>query len=115
MIGEIAEEIVRVGCVVDVHVTVNPVMGAPPVFAGGMKLIDACEFPGVAVPMIGASGNVRGVTSVAVEATLVKPPEFKAVTVQEYCTPLARSVAVIGEEAALSVRVGCPDAVQVEV
>lgn len=33
------------------------VIDAPPVNAGGVKLIDACAFPAVAVPIVGAPGT----------------------------------------------------------
>ena len=37
-------------------VTVYPVMAAPPLFVGAVKLTVACAMPAVAVPMVGAPG-----------------------------------------------------------
>lgn len=114
VIGEDTAEAERVGWVMEVQVAVCAVIPAPPLNVGGVKLIDACVLPGVAVPMVGASGTVRGVTSVAAEAAPA-PAELVAVTVQEYWTPLTNPVATIGDAPALSVRVVCPLATQVDV
>jgi len=79
-----------------------------------VKLIVACELPGVAAPIVGASGSVRDVTSTGADAAPV-PAAVVAVTVQEYCTPFVRLVTTIGDAPALAIRVVCPAAVQVEV
>lgn len=48
------------------EVTVYPVMLAPPLLAGAVKLTDAVVSPPVAVPMVGASGAVGTATVCAV-------------------------------------------------
>ena len=40
------------------HVAVKVEIALPPLLAGGVKAMDACVSPGVAVPMVGAPGNV---------------------------------------------------------
>lgn len=112
--GDVAADAVRVGWVMEVQVAVYAVMPTPPLNAGAAKLMLAEALPGVAVPMVGASGTVRGVTNVGAEA-VPTPAELVAVTVQEYCTPLASPVETIGEAPALSIRVVCALAVQVAV
>jgi hypothetical protein len=53
--------------------------------------------------MVGASGEVAGVTEfVALEAVLV-PIALVAVTVNAYVVPLVRPVTVIGDEAPVAV------------
>ena len=96
------------------QVAVYAVMVAPPLNAGAVKLMVAWLLPGVAVPMVGASGTVRGVTNAAADA-VPSPAELVALTVQLYCTPLARPVAMIGDVAALSTRVGCTSATSAQV
>ena len=44
-------------------VTVKPVMALPPVFAGALKLTLVPVLSAVAVPMVGAPGTVKGITS----------------------------------------------------
>ena len=56
-------------------------MVAPPFEDGAVNVTEAWAFPGVAVPMVGASGVVEGVTAAdAAEAGPV-PLGFVAVTV----------------------------------
>ena len=42
--------------------TVYNVIGWPPFDAGGVKVTVACPVPAVAVPIVGASGTVAGIT-----------------------------------------------------
>ena len=44
--------------------TVNRVIGAPPLFAGGVKVTVACELPATALTAVGALGAAAGVTAV---------------------------------------------------
>jgi len=63
-------------------VTVYEVIGAPPLFAGGVKLTEACAFPATAVTVLGAEGTwARGETLAADEAGPV-PKALVAVTVK---------------------------------
>jgi len=79
------------------EVTVNPVIADPPLpFA--VKATDAVALPGVAVPMVGATGTVAGVTAFdAAEAALV-PTELVAVTLKVYEVPFVRPDTTIGLE-----------------
>ncbi len=59
----------------------------------------ASPLPRVAVPILGASGTVAGVTELlALDAVLV-PTAFVAVTVNVYAVPFDRPVTVSGEDA----------------
>ena len=54
----------------------------PPLLAGGVNVTEAWVFPRVAVPIVGASGTVAGMTVLdAADAALV-PMVLVAVTVQ---------------------------------
>ena len=69
---------------------------------GAVNVTLACALPPVAVPMVGASGMVAGVTLFdAADAALV-PTALFAVTVQVTGVPLVRPVTVIGEVALLA-------------
>ena len=75
----------------------------PPVFPGGVNVIVACPLPRVAVPIVGASGVVAGVTLLlALDAVLV-PTAFVAVTVNVYAVPFVSPVMVIGDEPPVAV------------
>ncbi len=59
-------------------------IGEPPLFAGGVKVMVAWPFPRTALTPVGAPGTVAGVTEfVALEAVLV-PYAFVAVTLKVY-------------------------------
>ena len=63
------------------EVTVYPVIAEPPVLAGLVHVIVACEAPAVALRPVGAPGVLAGITAVdASEAELV-PRELVAVMV----------------------------------
>lgn len=67
-------------------------------------MIVASPLPRVAVPIVGASGTVAGVTELlAVEDALV-PRALVAVTVKVYATPFVRPVTTIGEEPPVAVK-----------
>ena len=59
-------------------VTVYPVIGLPPSEAGAVKSTVACVFPAVAVPIVGASGTVIGVTLLETPDTGPTPIAFVA-------------------------------------
>ena len=60
--------------------TVYVVIERPPVFPGGVNVMVASPLPRVAVPIVGASGTLTGVTELlALDAVLV-PIIFVAVT-----------------------------------
>ncbi len=68
-------------------VTVKPVIGEPPVLAGGVKLTVAWVFPAVAVTAVGAPGAVAGGGAAGVMLLLgslagLVPIAFVAVTVK---------------------------------
>jgi hypothetical protein len=80
------------------ELTVYVVIDSPPVFPGGVKVIVASPFPAVAVPIVGASGTLTGVTELlATEAVLV-PTAFVAFTENVYAVPLLNPVTVIGDD-----------------
>jgi hypothetical protein len=60
-------------------VTVNPVILEPPV-AFAVKVTDACAFPAVAVPIVGACGTVVAVTAVLADDAEDVPSGPVAVT-----------------------------------
>ena len=86
-------------------VTVYPVIAAPPVFAGAVKLTVAPPLLPVAETPVGAPGAMAaGVTAdEALEAAPV-PMALVAVTVKVYAVPLVSPVTVIGDEAPVAVR-----------
>ena len=53
----------------------------PPFDAGAVKLTEACAFPAVAVPMVGAPGTVAGVTLFEAPDAAPVPTELVAFTV----------------------------------
>jgi hypothetical protein len=71
------------------------VIADPPSELGAVKAMFAVVLPGVAVPIVGAPGTVRGVTDADADAALV-PIAFVAVTVQAYALPLVRPETEIG-------------------
>jgi hypothetical protein len=78
---------------------------APPLLPGGVKLTVACALPAVALPIVGASGTVAGVTLLEAADAGPVPIAFVAVTVNVYAVPFARPVTVQGEVAHVPV---CP-------
>ncbi len=58
----------------------------------------AWPLPAVAVPIVGASGTVEGVTEFVVADAVLVPAAFVAVTVKVYAVPFARPVTTIGED-----------------
>lgn len=84
-------------------VTVYEVIAEPPLNTGGVKVIVASPSPLVAVPIVGASGTVAGVTELlALEAEPV-PTALVAVTVNVYAVPFDKPVTVNGEDPPLAV------------
>ena len=69
-------------------VTVYEVILDPPLFPGAEKVIVAWPLPRVAVPIVGASGVVAGVTALDALDALLVPAAFVAVTVNVYVVPL---------------------------
>ncbi len=57
-------------------------MAEPPLLTGALKVIVASPFPRVAVPMVGASGTVAGVTALLVPDEILVPFAFVAVIVK---------------------------------
>jgi hypothetical protein len=79
-------------------------MADPPLLTGGVKVIVAEALFLVAVPIIGASGTVAGVTEFeALEAVLV-PMAFVAVTVNVYVVPFVRPVTTSGDAPPVAVK-----------
>ena len=97
-----------------VQVEAYEVIGDPPLNMGAAKLIDAVVSPGVAINPVGASGTVRGVTLIAIDAPL-SPATLVATTEQLYATPLASEETSTGEAIVVPVRVIWPIALQVAV
>ena len=81
-------------------VTVYEVILDPPLFPGAEKVIVAWPLPRVAVPIVGASGVVAGVTALDALDALLVPAAFVAVTVNVYVVPFVRPVMTIGEDPA---------------
>ena len=63
------------------EVAVYDVIAEPPSEAGAVKGTDAWPFPAVAVPMVGASGTVAGVTELEAALAALVPTLLVAVTV----------------------------------
>ena len=61
-------------------------------------MIVASPLPNVAVPIVGASGTVAGVTELLVADCVLVPYALLAVTVNVYVVPFERPVIVIGDE-----------------
>lgn len=73
---------------------------------GGVKVIDACALPAVAVPIAGAGGAAAvgsGVTLFEIEEGGPVPATLLAVTVNVYGVPLVRPVMTIGDPAPVAV------------
>jgi len=70
------------------EVTVYPVITEPPSLAGAVKVTVARTFPAVAVPIVGASGTVEGVTEFEATLAALLPLSFVAITVKVYAIPL---------------------------
>jgi hypothetical protein len=64
------------------EVTVYPVITEPPLFAGAVNTTEACPFPLVAVPIVGALGNVEGITAFEAALAGLLPLIFVANTVK---------------------------------
>lgn len=76
----------------------------PPFELGALKVTVAWPLPRVAVPMVGASGTVAGVTEFVVADGVLVPTAFVAVTVNVYEVPLVRPVITIGDEPPVAVK-----------
>ena len=87
------------------EVTVYPVITAPPVFVGAVKLTVALPLLTIAEILVGAPGAIAaGVTADdALEAVPV-PTELVATTVKVYAMPLVNPVTVIGDDVPVAVR-----------
>ena len=87
------------------EVTVYPVITAPPVFVGAVKLTVALPLLTIAEMLVGTPGAIgAGVTADdALEAVPV-PTELVATTVKVYAVPLVNPVTVIGDEEPVAVR-----------
>ncbi len=79
-------------------VTVYDVIDEPPLLTGAVKVTVACPLPAVAVPIVGASGTVEGVTELDTADAVLVPTAFVAVTVKVYVVPFVRPVMVIGDD-----------------
>jgi hypothetical protein len=77
-------------------VTMNDVIGKPPVFAGAVKLTMALPLPGVAATVPGAPGSPRGTTTDDGKDACPSPATDVAVTVNVYGVPFARPVTTSG-------------------
>jgi hypothetical protein len=75
----------------------------PPFEDGALKVTVAWPLPAVAVPIVGASGDVAGVTEFVVAEGVLVPAAFVAVTVKVYEVPLVRPVILIGDEPPVAV------------
>jgi hypothetical protein len=80
------------------EVTVYVVIAEPPLETGGVNVIVASPLPRVAVPIVGASGTVAGVTEFVVAEAVLVPIAFVAVTVKLYEVPFERPVMMTGDE-----------------
>src|SRR6187551_3785283 len=76
------------------EVTTYPVIGEPPVSAGAVNVTVTWPSPGVAVPIVGASGTVTGVPLAEVLAAPV-PIALMALTRKLYAVPFERPVTVV--------------------
>ena len=70
---------------------------------GAVKVIEALPFKRVAVPIVGASGVVAGVTELDAAEALPAPTPFIAVTVNVYAVPFVKPLTVQGLLAQLPV------------
>ena len=75
---------------------VYPVIAEPPVLPLNVNVTIASPLPRVAIPIVGASGIVAGVTPLLVLEEILVPTAFVAVTVTVYVVPFVRPVIVIG-------------------
>jgi hypothetical protein len=62
-------------------VTVYPVIAKPPLFPVYVNVTTACVSPGVAIPIIGASGTVAGIIELLVDDEMLFPFILVATTV----------------------------------
>ena len=88
-----------------VQLTVYDVIGEPPSEAGGVKLTVAIPLPGIAVPIVGASGSVVGVTLFEAADAAPDPATFVATTVNVYAVPLASPFTMIDVQGAVQLPV----------
>jgi hypothetical protein len=79
------------------------VIGDPPFDVGGVKAIEACPLPPVAVPMVGVPGAVAAVTEFEEPDDALVPTELVAVTEKVYAVPLVRPVTTTGEDVPVAV------------
>ena len=87
------------------EVTVYPVITAPPVFAGAVKLTVALPLLTIAEILVGTPGAVvAGVTAAEALEAVPVPTLFVAVTVKVYAVPLVSPVTVIGEDVPVAVK-----------
>jgi hypothetical protein len=93
-------------------VTVYEIIGEPPFDTGAVNEIVASPLPLVAVPIVGASGTVAGVTELLVLDEILVPNAFVAVTVNVYVVPFVKPVTVIGEDPPVAL---CPPIFEVTV
>jgi hypothetical protein len=63
-------------------VAVYPVIGAPPVLAGAVKLTNTCPWPPMPLTLVGAPGTVAGVTADDAVLGALVPISLVAVTVK---------------------------------
>jgi hypothetical protein len=78
-------------------VTLYPVIGDPPLLAGGKNETVACPFPAEADTAVGAPGTALGVTTLEGADGGLNPRAFLALTVNEYGVPFVRPVTTIGD------------------
>jgi hypothetical protein len=86
------------------ELTVYVVIADPPFELGALNVIVAWPLPAVAVPILGASGTVAGVTLLLADDAVLVPIAFVAVTVNVYAVPLVKPVTVIGDEPPVAVK-----------
>jgi hypothetical protein len=55
------------------EVTVYPVIALEPTFVGAVKVTEACAFPPVAVPIVGAPGNCGQLVPMTASRTSIRP------------------------------------------
>jgi hypothetical protein len=75
-------------------VTTYDVTADPPFDVGAVHVTVACMLPRVAVPMVGGSGVVAGVTTFEKSERGPNPMALMAATVNEYAVPLVSPVIV---------------------
>ena len=70
---------------------------AAPFAEGAVKLMVACTFPAVAVPITGAAGTPAGVTEFDAADAAPVPTLLVAFTVKVYAVPFVSPATIIGE------------------